>query len=312
MTTLSVLVPTYRRPHHVAPMLDALVRQTRRPDEVIYVVRESDDATRTALAEAESGLPLRVVTVDRAGHVPPVARGAREAVGDLVALIDDDARPATSWCARIAEAFASDPSLGIVAGRVREDFRGLPEATGGKRRSIGKVRWPGRLPAEFTYMELDGTSVEVLAARGANMAFRRETLRTLAFDLRLNQGTARFYENDLCWQAARRGWRVRYIPEVVVDHYPDETARTEAKDGELAHAFTMGHNWALVVCKHASLGTQIAFLPYWFLWGASGSTGPLRYVLAKATGRKASLGELVAGFRGRIAALTSLASEGWR
>lgn len=291
-------------------MLAALARQTRPPDEVIYVVREEDRETREALMGSPTSLPLRIVPVDVPGHIPPVEAGSRAARGEVVALIDDDARPVPSWCETLVREFASSPGLGVLAGRVREEERGLPEARGRALRRVGQVRWPGRLPLEFTYMALEGRSVDVLAARGANMAFRREVLDRLHFDRRLNGGTARFYENDLCWQARRAGWQVRYVPEVIVDHYPDTTARTPSKDGELAHAYTMGHNWALVVLKHASLGTRLPFLPYWFLWGASGSTGPLRYVLARATGRKASTREMVAGFRGRVAALRSVLREG--
>ncbi|MFW6023801.1 MAG: glycosyltransferase family 2 protein, partial [Myxococcota bacterium] len=142
---------------------------------------------------------------------------------------------------------------------------------------------------------------------GGNMVYRREVLPDLDFDLRLNLGSSRFYENDLCWQATNAGWHVRFAADVLVDHHSDVQARTEGRPGRITHAFTVGHNWALVVMKNADPGTRAAFLPYWFLWGSSTSPGPVRWLAARALGRNVPARHLLEGFRGRVAALRKLA-----
>ncbi|MFW6023539.1 MAG: glycosyltransferase family 2 protein [Myxococcota bacterium] len=298
--TLTVVVPTYGRPHQVAPMLAALAVQTRPPDEVLYVVRQSDGDTNAALDRARSVLPLRRAFVTIPGHVPPIEVGTHAARSDVIAVIDDDARPASDWCERILEHFGRDPRLGILAGRVREEGRSAPPTHAARSGKVGQVQWPGRLPGEFVAMELEGPPIDVMAAGGGNMAYRREALANLDFDLRLNLGSSRFYENDLCWQARNAGWRVCFAADVVVDHRSDTAARGDGRPGETTHAFTVGHNWTLIVLKNAPPATRAAFVPYWFLWGASTSPGPLRYAAALAFGRPTRIQDVLEGWRGRV------------
>jgi GT2 family glycosyltransferase len=305
MTTLAVVVPTYGRPHHVGPMLEELARQTRPPDEVVYVVRPTDVATNAALDAARTPLHLTRAFVEVPGHVPPIREGTRRTHSEVIAIIDDDARPDPSWCARILDHFGTAPRLGILAGRVREEGRNVPPSSVVRRGKVGQVLWPGRLPHEFLSWE-SSTPLDVMAAGGGNMAYRREVLSDLEFDFRLNIGSSRFYENDLCWQAKNAGWQVRDTPDVLVDHFSDAAARVGNRPGHVPHAFTVGHNWALVVLKNADTPTRIAFLPYWFLWGGSTAPGPLRWLAAQALGRRRPLREVVDGTRGKVAALREM------
>src|SRR4051812_1350509 len=109
--TISVLVPTYRRPADLKRCLAALRAQARPADEVLIVARPEDDATHRAIETemAESNpFALRVIETGLGGQVTALNRGLDAARGDIVAITDDDAAPRIDWLARIDEAFASD------------------------------------------------------------------------------------------------------------------------------------------------------------------------------------------------------------
>ncbi|MGI8501337.1 MAG: glycosyltransferase family 2 protein, partial [Hassallia sp.] len=64
MTSITVLIPTYRRPLDLVRCLEALKKQTRQADEVLVVVRDTDAETWTFLQTFNlDSLPLRTVTV---------------------------------------------------------------------------------------------------------------------------------------------------------------------------------------------------------------------------------------------------------
>lgn len=296
----------------MAPLIESLARQTVAPLELVYVIRDTDAETATALEGVKTDLDLRIEHVAVPGNVPPVEVGFGVARGEVVALLDDDARPEPDWIERISAEFDRNPGLGVVAGRVREDFRKLREPPVSAKKRMGRSRWPGRLPGGFMSFEFDGEPFAVEGARGANMAFRRATLRDITFDDRLNVGSGRFYENDLCWQARRGGWAVMYAPRIVVDHYPDMAGHRDGKPKVASHAFTVGHNWTLVVLKHADPVTRAAFVPYWFLWGASTSPGPIRWLAQRALGRPAPFSTVAEGLKGRARALRALATGATR
>ena len=53
---ITVLIPTYHRTRDLARCLEALEDQTRAPDEILLVVRDTDSETRDMLARREHSL----------------------------------------------------------------------------------------------------------------------------------------------------------------------------------------------------------------------------------------------------------------
>ena len=71
----------------------------------------------------------------------------------------------------------------------------------------------------------DGPEDRPLEFLGANMGFHRSVLeRVSAFDTEIGAGALGVFEDTLfSWQLAEAGFRLRYIPEASVTHYPDPT-----------------------------------------------------------------------------------------
>ncbi|TFV82520.1 glycosyltransferase family 2 protein [Microbacterium sp. dk485] len=110
---IAVVIPCRNDAPYLEECLQALAAQTRRPDEVIVVDNVSTDDS----ADVARRHGARVITEPLVGIWPAAARGYDEARGfDLIARLDADSRPHRDWVARIAQAFAADPDLGVLTG----------------------------------------------------------------------------------------------------------------------------------------------------------------------------------------------------
>jgi len=138
--TAAVIICTYKRPDDLARCLAALTKQTRQPDEVIIVVRETDALTLNFVnARGTHRLPLRVATVAEPGLVAARVSGLSICSTDLVSFIDDDTIPYPDWLQRVFEHFRHDPQLGGLCGRDRcGDGIRFDDRT---KEEVGKLRW---------------------------------------------------------------------------------------------------------------------------------------------------------------------------
>ncbi|HET7489523.1 MAG TPA: glycosyltransferase family 2 protein [Acidimicrobiales bacterium] len=222
-TTISVVVPSYRRPDDLARCLAALRRQDLPPSEIVVVHRPDDGDTR-AVVEAFPG--IKRVEVDVPGQVAALHAGAAASTGDIVAFTDDDAVPHRDWCRRLADAFRS-ADIAAVGGR--DIVHHGPVVESGRHRRVGLVTPLGRVVGHHHLGA--GRARDVHHLKGANMAVRR---RYLWFAVGL-RGQGAQVANDLAMSlAARRsGTRLVYDPTILVDHHP---APRFDDDGRLARS----------------------------------------------------------------------------
>lgn len=127
--------------------------------------------------------------------------GAANSSHDLMFFLDDDAwYSADDIAARVVDAFAADPTLGIVSLTLRDPVTGLSE-----RRHVPRLR-----------VGDPGTSSDVTSFLGGACAIRR------AVFTRCGPYAKEFFysheESDLAWRALDAGYNVRYRGDLVVLH----------------------------------------------------------------------------------------------
>ncbi len=270
--SITVLIPTYRRPKDLARCLEALQKQTRPADEVLVVVRDTDTETWTFLkAFNPDSLPLRTVTVSVPGVVAALNRGLDTAQGDIIAITDDDAAPHADWLARIETHFLSDERVGGVGGRDWV-YHGT-QLIDGVRKVVGRVQWFGRVIGEHCFGVGEPREVDVF--KGANMSFRRSAIAGLRFDERMRgTGAQVHFELAFCLALKRAGWKLIYDPKVAIDHYPaqrfDEDQRYKFNDIALINAV---HNETLILLENLSPVQRIVFLVWAILVGTREALG---------------------------------------
>lgn len=167
----SIVVCTYNRCELLADCLASLAAQDCDTDlyEVIIVDNGSTDRTLDVAGRFVSTYRnFRVVREENQGLSHARNRGWREAHGEIVAYIDDDARVTPGWCGRIIKAFDSvQPTPAAVGGTILPIYETSPPSWFSDEFEIRSKGAVARFLDPIT--ERDGFS-------GSNMAFRKDVL----------------------------------------------------------------------------------------------------------------------------------------
>jgi hypothetical protein len=120
-----------------------------------------------------------------------------------------------------------------------------------------------------------GPPRDVQVFKGANMSFRAEATAGLSFDERLRGSGAQPHEDvGFSLAVGRRGWRLKYDPAVLVDHYAGRAeARPYSSVGRLDDAQACrdsAFNMVISLWDELSPPRRLAFL----LWSVMVGTGP--------------------------------------
>ena len=278
MTRITVLVPTYRRPACLKGCLQALARQRRKPDEVLVLVRESDEATWAMLESLPLDAGVRAVPVSQSGVVASMNQGLSLALGDLIAITDDDAEPHPDWLLRIERHFQDDPQLGALGGRDCLFEAGVPVL--GQQATVGKLQWFGRHIGQHHLGFGSPRLVDVL--KGVNQSYRRAAIDPIRFDTRLRapgDGVEMHNEMTLCLALKRAGWKVVYDPEVQVDHLQGPRVGGESRHRVSPETLKAEvHNETLAILEHLPPLNRLAFAAWAILVGTRRMPGLIQWL----------------------------------
>lgn len=300
----TVLVPSYRRPDSLRSCLDALMAGSRRPEELVVVVRDIDRDTAAALdawlseGKLLPGTELRRSIATQPGQIVAMNCGLQAATGDVVCFIDDDCRVRPGWLERLAS-YYKDPTVGGVGGRdlVHEEGTVLR----GTVKCVGKIAWYGRMVGNH-HLDYTGPVTEVDHLKGANMSFRRELLRP--FDERMSGGSSCLNDTDISLHVRGQGFRLLYDPELVVDHYPAQRFDTSTRvktDPNLVYSDS--HNWVYCMFKHLGPFRRGVFLLYALLVGGGTRYGLLKWLRLLPRDPRGATVQFLASTRGKLAGL---------
>lgn len=267
--SISVVVPTYRRPECLERCLAALLAQDLDPAayEVIVVDDAACEQTRRQIAcwsqrARRRGLSLCYLP-NTGTRGPAAARNAgwRAARGEIIAFTDDDCVPAPGWLSAGLAAF-QDGVAGVMG-----------------RLVVPLPPWP-------TDYERNAAGLEQAEFVTANCLYRRAALQAMGgFDARF---TAAWREDsDLHFALLERGARLVTAPQAVVLH-PVRPARWGISLSQQRKSMFN----ALLYKKHAALYRQrIQPAPPWRYYASVAALLALLAALARGNGR----GAFVAG-----------------
>jgi GT2 family glycosyltransferase len=231
---ITVAVATAGRPEALRRCLDALVRGTVQPAEILVVDQSADDRTRSLLGDlGAQAAHVSHITQELLGLSASRNGAFAAARTNVVAVTDDDCVPADDWIELIGDVLAKPEHPDAVSGRVLPLG---PEAAGypvSSRQETEAATYVGRQPPWRV-----GT--------GANMAVRREWWeRVGGYDLRLGAGTrgAAGEDLDFVHRLLREGARIRYEPRVTVYH--QRQTRERRRETRSAYGRGVGASCAL-------------------------------------------------------------------
>lgn len=300
---VTVIVPTYRRPDRLVQCLTALTRQTMPPVQVIVTVRDIDPDSAVAAQRFAAALPIEIVGVAVPGQVAALNRGIDHALGDIVAITDDDAAPHPDWVERIEAWYHADARIGGVGGRDHVFHDGVPET--GAARVVGRLQWFGRVIGNHHLGIGNPRDVDVL--KGANWSLRRSAIGDLRLNTRL-RGSGAQVQNDLDFslRLRRRGWRLIYDPRVAVDHFPAERHDLDRRGAAGFHPVAKENaafNDTLALMAHFGPANRAVFAAWALLVGTSEFPGLAQGLRLALRGDRHAAAKLRASLRGRLAGL---------
>jgi GT2 family glycosyltransferase len=246
--SVTVVIPTYRRPDSVTRALRALAGQATPFDwDVVVVDNDAAGSAREAVEDvARSGLDLRYEVEPVTGVAHARNRGVAVAAGDVIALLDDDVVPQEGWLANVCAP--------VLAGKAA--------AAGGAVRldpTVARPAWfdeegIGGYLASFALAEGEHELGDRDLLLTANMAVRRAALEEVGgFDPTFGpRGGVQLVADDahLVRQLVRHGNRVVYRPDAVVVH--DLPPQRLTRRYLLRRAYLQGRSdWLLDGLDHA-------------------------------------------------------------
>jgi cellulose synthase/poly-beta-1,6-N-acetylglucosamine synthase-like glycosyltransferase len=208
---VTVQLPIYNELHTVERLLGASAALDYPPDRLeIQLLDDSTDATRAVASQAVARLQRQGVDVvhikrsDRAGYkAGALAAGLDTATGDLIAIFDADFVPPPDFLKRVVPQF-QDPVVGCVQtrwGHLNRDYSAFT-----RTQALGV---DGHFVVEQTARSRAGLFINFNGTAGV---WRRACID----DAGGWQGDTLTEDLDLSYRAQLRGWRIDYIPDIVV------------------------------------------------------------------------------------------------
>ncbi|MDP3711751.1 MAG: glycosyltransferase [Mycobacteriales bacterium] len=226
----SVVICAYGQLELTLRCLESIAaRPPRLAYEVIVVDDASPDETADVLAHVRH---LRLLRSEvNVGFLRSANRGAAEARGDHVVLLNNDTEVTVGWLDELVDTADADPTIGVVGARLVYPDRRLQEAGGivwsnGHGWNYGRGAGPDG--GEFSYRR------DVDYCSGAALLVRRSVWEALeGFDPAFEP--AYYEDTDLCFRARERGWRVVYQPRATVFHHEGASHGTDIAVGGKVH-----------------------------------------------------------------------------
>lgn len=226
----SFVVPTFRRPDMLEGCLESLVALDYPSDRIEVIVVDNGGASEHSgdvgrRFRARLALRYFVNRVNQ-GYGYSVNRGLAEAQGDLLVILNDDARPAADMLRLCDDLLSSSHGIGCVGCRPIE---------AGYQRSgegIGRISERGEVVANF---DIDcGDPIDVEHVYGFCYVFTRQALELAGLNdrtlLAKPYSSGNRIETSHCLSIREKGLRVVFHPKMVAVHLakprPDMSERS--------------------------------------------------------------------------------------
>jgi GT2 family glycosyltransferase len=235
--SVSIVLITYNREPDIRKSLADLRDHVNADTEILVIDNASTDGTPEVLRAFESEMPgLRCIRADRnLGVAGGRNLGIREAKGDILVFLDDDAEFLTKEpLGKITARFQEDPSIGALAFKIVNGAGGV--------RDNEFPHWNKKLPKDVGF--------EASYFVGAGHALRKSALQP-----ELYPDTFFFSQEELflSYLLIESEYRIVYMPEVSVLHWQSGAGRLVNK-----------RKWYLLLRN--TLLTNHRFLPSFYAW----------------------------------------------
>jgi GT2 family glycosyltransferase len=260
MSTLDVVVVSYRSRELLRDCLTALYEHATQPAMQVYVVDNASSDGSLEMVREEFPEAEAIAAGGNLGFGRATNLGIRTGKGDYVLTLNPDTRATSGALDRLVavldnrpEVAAAGPRLELPDGGVdHAAARAFPTVLGTLGHFTGLAR-RGRVPASLAlYRSVPEASGPVDLVSGACMLLRRSALDEVGV---FDEGYWMYMEDiDLCYRLAQAGWKTWYEPEARVVHLKGGTVGGQ-RSARLVYSFHRG--MARFYRKHYAPGRSV-------------------------------------------------------
>lgn len=217
---LTVIICTYNREKYVGPLLESIAANTlaKTEYEILLVDNNCKDNTRgvcTQFAEAHPDITFRYVVETEQGLSAAKNCGIREAKGDQIVYVDDDALVDSNYLSDYVEYFAEHPDVMALGGPIEPLYETAEPDWMTPYTKALLTAWMnyGNQPREYPKGRYPG---------GGNAAYRKEVFTKVGlFNTELGRKGNLLLaaeEKDIFDKMRTQGLKFMYIPGPVLHH----------------------------------------------------------------------------------------------
>ena len=209
MDRVSVYIPCYNGERYLQGSLEALLRQTCAPDEILVI----DDASTDHSVEVASRYPVRVIRHEHnKGLAAARNTGILNSRNELVASVDQDVAANPDWLEKLLPSIRRDGFAG-GGGKLVEKFQ---QSLADQWRATHMRQDLGEHPRD---------DLRIMSTN--NTLFKASAIKEVGL---YNEIFRRTFEDwDMCHRLRRRGYRLYYRPDAVCNHLRRDTVSSAIK-----------------------------------------------------------------------------------
>jgi GT2 family glycosyltransferase len=251
-TTISIIIPTYKRHALLEKALEA-IRDNRPPGAEIIVVDQSPD-NRTQSDRFLGMFPfIKYICIPKPSLPGARNAGVLNSAGKILLFFDDDA-VIEPRCIHEHLALHQRSEISVVAGRVRQ----MNDASWSPAGVVATVNdATGETVGNFD-LDYEGY---VLYATGGHLSVKRSVFYTAGLFNTRFIGNALFEDIDFSFRVRRRGFGIWYSPRPLIYHYPCSEGGCHSH-GHHQYLMDRLHNHTLFYALHCRLVPSRNFLMY--------------------------------------------------
>ncbi|CAN5704087.1 hypothetical protein BH10CHL1_BH10CHL1_21620 [soil metagenome] len=236
---LSVIIPNYNGQRFLAPLLDALQRQTF-PDFEIILADDASTDDSVAFVETHYAQVRLLINRRNLGFVKTCNAAVAAARAPVVVLLNNDTEPEPTWLAELVQAICANPQAAIVASKM------LLFEQRDQLHTAGDLLGADGIPRNRGVWENDrgqyDQAGEIFSGSGGGSAYRKDVWQMLGgFD----EDFWMYLEDvDYGFRAQLSGWQTVFAPQARVYHHLSATG------GGVLASYYVGRNTIWNIAKN--------------------------------------------------------------
>ncbi len=218
---LTAIICTYNRAKYIGPLLESIAANNLAKEEyeILLVDNNCTDNTREiceAFVNAHKDVAFRYVVETEQGLSAARNKGIKEAKGDIIVYIDDDALVDTWYLRTIVEYMSDHPEISAVGGPIIPSYEDTEEPK-------WMTRYTKELLCGFLYYgEEERSFPGDRYPGGGNAAYRAEVFEKVGlFNTALGRKGNSLMgaeEKDIFDKMKAQGMRFMYLPQMILHH----------------------------------------------------------------------------------------------